>query len=84
MRRRSTREARSAKHEHEFSVQNVGAALQRHVCGRCGHVSIDAIPPSDLRAEVLEVEAGLFKDSQASAHVDEEPVIGLPPFGERR
>ena len=51
---RSRKAARPTSHIHEFSNHNVGADLQRQVCRVCGHITINPIPPTDLRSEILE------------------------------
>jgi len=86
MLKRSTRETRSDKHTHEFNVHNVGADLQRQVCRTCGHVSINPLPPPDLRAAVLDVKTGLFSNSELTVRIVEaiEPVLSVRRFGERR
>jgi hypothetical protein len=47
-------------HEHAFSAQQVGADLQRQICGDCGHISISPIPPASVRSEITVEKAGLF------------------------
>lgn len=84
--KRSNRDPRSAKHSHQFSVHNVGADLQRQVCGSCGRVSIKPLPPPDLRAEMLVAPNGLFNKSQMTVRLEAaiERVPTGPRFGERR
>lgn len=48
-------------HDHSFVTQNVGAGLQRRVCGECGHISIDPAEPASLRSEVSTDKARLFR-----------------------
>ena len=86
MLRQNRREARSAKHIHEFTNHNVGADLQRRVCRVCGHISINPIPPTDLRSEMLEVKTGLFGGCPLALRLADamEPVLGQPRSGERR
>jgi len=83
---RNRREARPPKHIHEFTGQNVGADLRRQVCVVCGRISINALPPTNLRSEVLEIKSGLFGNHPLTVQLAEamEPVLRRPGFGERR
>jgi hypothetical protein len=80
------RATRSTNHTHDFTDHNVGADLRRQVCRSCGHVSIDAIPPADLRDEFVEVRTALFSNSQLTVRLADalEPVLNGPRFGERK
>lgn len=86
MLRQRTRNARSANHTHEFRAHNVGADLQRLVCRSCGHISINPLPPADLRSEVLNAKPSLFGNSELTVRLIEaiEPMLNRPRFGEKR
>ena len=85
MLRRSTRNARPTKHTHDYLAHNVGADLQRQVCRSCGHISINPLQPLDLRAELLDVEVGLFRNSESTLEIADalEPVLSPFRFEER-
>lgn len=82
----SPKNNRSAKHNHEFQAHTVGAGLQRQVCGTCGAVSINALPPTNLRPSLAEVKPGLFSQPKLTIVLDEVAApVGLSwRFGERR
>jgi hypothetical protein len=68
--RRLATNKRSAKHDHEYVVHNVGADLQRQVCSICGQVSINASPPASVRPAVKEPER-VFRQPSLMVVVDE-------------
>lgn len=80
------REARSARHLHEYTNHNVGADLQRRVGRVCVHISISSTPPTDLRSEMLEVKTGLFGGCRLTVSLAgaRELVLSQPRFGEPR
>ena len=69
--RRFATKRRSAKHDHEFVVHNVGADLQRQVCSICGQVSIKASPPAGIRPTIADAEHVLFQHPPLTVIVDE-------------
>ena len=69
--RRFATKRRSAKHDHEFVVHNVGADLQRQVCSICGQVSIKASPPAGIRPTIADAEPVLSQQPQLTVVVDE-------------
>ena len=83
---RNRKAARPTSHIHEFSNHNVGADLQRQVCRVCGHITINPIPPTDLRSEIHEAQTGLLGGSPLAVRLGEamEPVLGQRQPGERR
>jgi hypothetical protein len=82
----SAKNNRSAKHTHEFQAHTVGAGLQRHVCGTCGAVSINPLPPTNVRPSLVEVKPGLFSQPKLAIVLDEVTAqVGVSwRFGERR
>ncbi len=84
--RLSTRKKRSAKHDHEYVIHNVGADLQRQVCRICGQVNISASRPVGLRSTSAEAEPVLFSQPSLTIIVDETVApIGLSwQFADRR
>jgi hypothetical protein len=82
---------RNTSHDHTFVFQNVGADLQRCICGECGHVSIHPTPPASLRSEVTVEKTGLFVGGPELVYELAEALTLLPAtdphrprFGERR
>lgn len=77
---------RPAKHTHEYRVHNVGADLQRQVCGSCGDVSINPLPPKSVRSSLVEAEPVLFSQPKLAVVLDEvaDPVGLSWQFAERR
>lgn len=78
-------------HDHTFVTHNVGADLQRQICGECGHVSINPTPPVSVRAEVTVEKAGLFGGAPELVYELAEALALIPAtvpdrprFGERR
>lgn len=82
----SAKNNRSAKHTHEFRAHKVGAGLQRQVCGTCGAVSINPLPPTTVRPSLAEVKPALFSQPKLAIVLDEVAApVGLSwRFGERR
>ncbi len=77
-------------HEHSFSTHNVGADLQRRVCGECGHVSVDLMEPASLRSEI-NGKPGLFGGAPEFVYELAEALARIPAtvadrprFGERK
>lgn len=78
-------------HQHALATQNVGANLQRQVCGECGHISINPVTPAGLRAEISVSETGLFGGAPELVYELAEELALIPAtdpdrprFGERR
>jgi hypothetical protein len=84
--RRSARKKRSAKHDHDYVIHNVGADLQRQVCSICGQVNISASPPAGVRSTRADAEPVLFNQPSLNIIVDETVApIGLSwQFADRR
>jgi hypothetical protein len=82
----SAKSNRSAKHTHEYRVHNVGADLQRQVCGSCGEVSINPLAPTSVRRSSAELQPILFGRPKLAVVLDEVAApVGLSwRFGERR
>jgi hypothetical protein len=80
MLKRSTRKTKPAKHEHDFRTHNIGADLERQICRGCGHISINSLPPLDLRAELLDVNVGLFRNSDVTLEIADALKPVLSPF----
>ncbi len=83
--RRFSTNKRSAKHDHEFVVHNVGADLQRRVCSICGQVSINASPPATIRPTASDPER-VFRQPPLTVFLDETVApVGLGwQFADRR
>lgn len=84
--RRSARKKRSAKHDHDYMIHNVGADLQRQVCSICRQVNIGASPPAGLRSTIADAEPVPFSQPSLTIIVDETVApIGLSwQFADRR
>ena len=80
-----------SNHDHTFVTHNVGADLQRRVCGECGQISIDLAEPSSIRSEVNGKKPGLFGGAPEFVYELAEALARIPAtvtdgprFGERR
>jgi hypothetical protein len=85
------RSAPRTDHDHTVITQNVGADLQRQICGACGHVSINPTDPSGLRSEITVRKAGLFCSAPEFVYELAEALAVIPAtdphrprFGDRR